>query len=339
MSRRAQQHALRMVDALPLEAREDLKKEPLPALQRLGYALRFREEHQIGGRCTVAGSFGAGAQPTITLVRTLSSGREIFTALHEYGHDLGSEDPVLHDAFDDEPDQGKKLEEDVCDAIAAELLIPPEVVEDHIGSRGPTAQAVLELREATKASREACCVRGSQRIFGSGYVMLAHDGKAQFTAAHNVIYPVRRGTEQPEGHLVRKAAEAGHDRARTPIRFPSGKMSPPYFADAVSDGKGYVFAVFVETNPPWIKGPAIVPREDIFPGQEAYCPHCEVDFEAHGAPCSNCGGYFHRPRGCGKCACQVIGTPEDRLCNSCFLLRPRSDFTKSAKTCDICLGD
>lgn len=71
-------------------------------------------------------------------------------------------DTVIHDVFFDQLDGGVRLEEDVCDAIAGQLLIPDERVANFIGPAGPTARAVVDLIEASpNSSREACCVRDS----------------------------------------------------------------------------------------------------------------------------------------------------------------------------------
>jgi len=326
-----------LVAALSAELRARLGNEPFEALESLGYHVVQRPERDIRGRCNVAGSFDAGPPPTINVVASASHGRRLFTALHEFGHRLVADDAPLQDAFDDENDQGVQLEEDVCDAVAAELLIPDEVVDRHIEQRGPTAHSVLALFGETLASREACCVRASQRIVGSGYVMLAVDGVAQFTAAHNTVYRIRRGTEQPEGQLVRQAAERGSAQGRAQLRFASGKLSPLHWGQAVRDDD-YVFAVFVDASPAWIRGPAIAAPDDIFVGADAYCPHCEVDFEAYGPPCPHCGGYQHRR--CGRCACGAVtgGPCDQQVCDRCFLRRPPSDFKSGGATCDVCLG-
>lgn len=338
MSRRARDHARRLVATLGEDDTYYLAEDPIEGLQILGFTVRFRPEPQIVTGCSVAGSFQPGPPPTITVVESPSAGRRHFTALHEFGHRLVAEDPMLHDEFDDEPDQGRYLEESVCDAVAAELLLPDDVVGTHIGARGPTARGVLALFEHSAASREACCVRAAQRIVGSGHVMLVHDGVARFTASTNTVYGVGRGTAQPADGPALVALDRGSARGRAPVRYGSGALSDQFYVDAVADGKGFAFAVFVDVKPAWVEGLAIVGAEDVRTTNEAFCPHCEVDFEGFGAPCSKCGGFIHRIEGCNRCACASEVVPGTRLCLGCFLYQPPAAFPPDAERCNICLG-
>jgi hypothetical protein len=337
MSRRAEDHARRLIEGIEESDRRELADNPLEALEVLfGYEIDLCDEHDIGGGCSVAGSFDPGPPPRLTVVRTASTGRRYFTALHEHGHPLVAEDATLQDLFPHEPDQGVRLEEEVCDAIAATLLLPDQDVARFIGDRGPTARAVLDLFHDRRASREACCVRAAQRIIGPGYVMLARDGVARFTASANTVYRVRRGTLQPADHPIRLATGRTTARAETPVYFGSGAPSSTMFMDAVADDDGWVFGVFVESNPAWISGPAIMAPEDVYVPAWAYCPHCEVDFEGYGRPCPICGG--HRHKRCGKCACVVVGVPGERYCEGCFQTRPPADWSNGSDRCDICVG-
>lgn len=338
MSRRARDHARRLVAAISEDDRNYLAEDPIEGLGILGFTVRFRPERDIAAGCSVAGSYHPGPPPTITIVDSRSAGRRHFTGLHELGHRLVAGDPALHDEFDDEPDQGKGLEELVCDAVAGVLLLPDHVVDAHITAAGPTARGVLALFEQTQASREACCVRAAQRITGSGHVMLVHEGVARYTASANTVYTVARGTPQPEGGPALLALERGSARGRAPVRYASGGLSDQFHVDAVADGKGFAFAVFVDVKPAWNSGLSLVDRDDVVTTNEAYCPHCEMDFEALGAPCPKCGGFVHRGNeGCGKCACPPGAVPGTRLCHGCFLQRPPAEFPPGADRCNVCL--
>ena len=214
MSSWARDHARRLIDQLAETTRVALADAPLVALEDLGYVVQLRPESGIVGGCTVSGSYQPGPPPTITIVESRSQGRLYFTGLHELGHRLVAADDPLQDAFAEQPDKDKKLEEDVCDAVAGELLLPDEIVDRYIGARGPTANAAISLFHDQKASREACCVRAAQRIAGPGHVMLLKDGIARFTATANTLYRVRRGTPQLDGDDTAAWATGGRGEGR-----------------------------------------------------------------------------------------------------------------------------
>lgn len=350
MSSWARDHARRLVAQFDESTRRDLAEAPLVALEMLDYVVQLRPESGIAGDCTVSGSYQPGPPPTITIVESRSQGRQYFTGLHELGHRLVADDDPLQDAFAEQPDKDKKLEEDVCDAVAGELLLPDDIVDRYIGPRGPTANAVISLFHDQKASREACCVRAAQRIAAAGHVMVLKDGVARFTATANTLYRVRRGTPQLDGD--HPAAWAAGVRGEGRVRYASGGLSSPFFVDAVADGE-YVFAVFVESAPPWSEGLSMAAgvsvnewgRLEVDDTVEASCPHCDVDFQAMGAPCPDCKAYFHRgATGCELCSCGTSASAKasaikDRLCDGgCFLRRPLSEFTGDNTTCNECLG-
>lgn len=337
MSRRAREHASRLVAQLDPDERDCLAEDPLVGLDLLGIRVRLRPASGIEGDCTVSGSYDAGPPEVITVVESRSIPRQFFTALHELGHRLSATDPDLHDAFDEESDGGRRLEEDVCDAVAAELLLPDARVDAYIGERGPTARGVLELFDNTNASREACCVRAAQRLVGAGHVMLFRDGVARFTASAGTSFRVRRMTPQPEEHPLRRAGRSSY-QGEAPVRYASGGLSDRFFFDAVGDDDGYVFAVFTDSKPAWVKGLAIMNPGDVTSTGEAFCPWCDTDFDGFGAPCPKCQGYTHRVPWCGKCSCEPERTPGEKQCTRCWVVRPPAEWSLGGAECDICGG-
>lgn len=333
-------HTARILASLDAADRDSLAADPLRALEALGFTVLLLAEPEITGDCSVAGSFDVGPQPVIKVVQATSIGRRHFTALHEFGHVCVKLDTVIHDVFFDQLDRGVRLEEDLCDAIAGQLLIPYERVANFIGPAGPTARAVVDLIEASpNSSREACCVRAAERIAGQGHVMLVREGVAQFTASRGTLYRVRRGTPQGGDHITAKAARRGRAREEASVIYASGQPSDLFNADAVLADDGYVVAVFVAGRAPWMSG-LVLPRTDPWAAaeSEAYCTHCEEDFTTLAKPCPKCNDFVHpAPAGCGRCSCEP--TVRNAVCDECFLRRPLSDFTRSARTCDICLGD
>ena len=152
-----------------------------------------------------------------------------------------------------EPDHGVNLEDDICDALAGQILIPDHVVDDVVPAKGPTAESVIELFERTHASREACCVRAAQRVMGEGYVMLCDSaGTAIFTASTGE-YPVRRQTPQVGNVVVEAAINWNLASRETRVTFASGAQSPLFFGNAMADD-GYIFAVMVSNRHPGCLG-------------------------------------------------------------------------------------
>jgi len=330
-----QVHARRILASFTLAERALLAAQPFAALEVMGIRVRMWPEPEIVGDCSVAGSLDHGPPVTITVMKSASVGRQHFSALHELGHHAIKADSDIHDVFFDEADHGVRLEEQVCDAMAAQLLIPDERVDDHLGG-GVTARAVLSLIHASpNSSREACCVRAAARLVGPGHVMVARDGVAQFTASHATPYGVGRGSPQGADHITAKASDRGRCRERAGVVYASGARSSQFFGDAVRDDEGYVVALFVEANPPWIHGLALPPKDAFADAEsESYCPHCEADFTTLSAPCPKCRDHKHSP-GCDRCSCPT--SKEHQLCGECFLRRPPSNFTKDPAICDLCL--
>ena len=252
-------------------------------------------------------------------------------ALHEYGHHLIRLDASVHDLFATQDDYGAALEEDICDAIAAELLLPDELVDRFIDNRGPTAGAVLALFKTSHASREAACVRAAQRLLGEGYVMLGEGDVARFTVAVETPYRVARGVAQGPDSVIAQAARTGSARREARVRFRSGNEGTTLFADAVSD-EGYTFAVFTDI-PAWQELTARDP-DSLFPEHEGSCRVCDWDFTTPKALCRRCNEPFC-PR-CGSCWCGADRSVKERRCDHCTLLLPLSCFEADSTLCRDC---
>ncbi len=233
---------------------EELGRDPIATLEAWdGIEFVIAEEREVIGGCSVSGSYDYDGS-RIVVGRALSRGRRFFTAVHEFGHHCQQRDEDSVKLLETEEDVGQALEDDICDAFAAEVLLPDSHVDEFIDQKGPTACSVLDLIRESKASREACCVRAVQRLRCQGYVMLCDlEGTAIFTA-NATGYPVRRNTPQAGNAVIEAAVRWRSGRELSRVRFASGNLSPKFFADSASDGE-YLVAVFVEHMPPWEKGP------------------------------------------------------------------------------------
>lgn len=332
---RAQRQAVRLVSSISDDEKSHFAADPVATLMDLGFSIREVPPSGIGSGCSVAGSYSEGPPPVITVVTDLSRGRRRFSALHEYGHALVKDDDETLDLLFAEVDHGNRLEEEICDAVAAELLLPRALVAAHISDMGPTARSVIELFHGSQASREAVCVRAAQRIHGVGHVMLARDGVARFTSSRGMPFGISRDTNQGADHITMRAGTSGRARGLSEVTYASGATSDQFHADAVADGDGYVFAVFVEERPAWERNfaPPIVDRT--IPN-EVECSHCDVQFTAFGAPCKHCGDYRHAG-GCDRCSCRA---GKERQCGICFTLKVSHLFPSSQATdCVDCVAE
>jgi Zn-dependent peptidase ImmA (M78 family) len=289
--------------------------------------------------CSIAAAYLRNSDPPrIVIGRTNSAGRKSFSLGHEFAHHLIDQDPIVADLLFEAGTRGPALEEDICDAFAAMLLIADDAVDAALGSKGVTAAAVARLFTACNASREACAVAMAQQLHGEGYVAIlrqeteAGDNylSAQFCARTQNAFPIARGTAQ-EDHLLNHAVRAGRAQGHARLRFPSGALTDEYHCDAVHSG-GYMFAVFVSESPPW-GGLSI--RSSKGGGYEtSWCDNCSEEFRPVGASCLGCGEY--QCPTCRRCSCVAAPAPSARICRSCFLEKPGSKFV--GDECFECAG-
>ncbi len=294
------------------------------------------QDAPVDSACGVEGMYHEPSR-TITVQRARSERRTRFTALHEFGHDQARRDiDVARRLARASSDGGRRLEERIADAFAAEILIPEDIVVAVLGDKAPTAVAVADLFDhyGVGGSREACCVRAAQRMTGSGYVLLAEGNVIRFCATVGGAYAVRRGSRQPEGHLIVNAGDRGNavsDHVR--LRHPSGSETPEFSGQAVRLGN-YVFAVLTDaTSPPWGGWHPPRDRQARSAGApELDCPDCDTVTEAW-KRCDT--DPTHRVcSSCGWCACRrPKAKVSEKQCDTCFLMRRVDLFPDGGTTC------
>ena len=119
---------------------------------------------EVGDGCSVAGSYNSdAAPPALCIALSASVGRRQFTALHEVAHHIQQNDLELGAAIMTSAD-ADGLEEGACNLFAATTLLPEEIVDRYIDARGPSAADVVDLFNATQASRAACCASAAERL-------------------------------------------------------------------------------------------------------------------------------------------------------------------------------
>jgi hypothetical protein len=100
-----------------------LRADPLSELSQWpGLSVAIVDETPGAEECSVAGSYQS-SPPTLVVAASRSPGRRNFTVLHELGHHLQQTDIDLGNRLFQcgDPDQ---LEEQSCDAFAAQILLP-----------------------------------------------------------------------------------------------------------------------------------------------------------------------------------------------------------------------
>lgn len=324
-------HARRLLAPFDDAQRMHMADSPEDAIPRLlSVPVQIVDRPPGTGECGIDGCYFS-RPPRIVVTQAASDGRTCFSILHETGHHLQAQDDELLDAYERMGRAGGAVEEDVCDAIAAELLLPEPVCAPVSRRGGPTAGDVVELFATTRASREASCVRAASNLAGPGYVVLAdRDGTIRFAAAAGTPYGVARGTAQDPGHLLQRAGRHGAGRERATLRHATGTLTDVMHADAVRHDE-YVFAVFTRGRPPW-GGFSALPEEGPR-GTDITCGRCEADVEAFGRPCAVCGD--RRCPRCEQCSCAGRAVSE-RWCARCFLLKAPSQFEGSNEICIDC---
>lgn len=328
--------ARRLLTGVTSAALSDLASDPIAAVTAgYGIAVEPRPPEPSGKHCAVDGTYTSGPPPVIRYASDISPARQRFTILHELGHHLIEYDVRLNDlTISDE----ERRDEEICNEVAATVLIPDDTVERVLADGVPTAERVARLYDATHASREACCVAAARSLGRSGCVTLGTvDGQAVFTAHHPAApWRIARGTPQGPKSLLARAAARSSGRARevTRVRFASGATSGQLHGDAFTADGRWVFAVLVDdSHSPWKSGLNLGLADRGPEGEEIECARCGEASLVFTAPCRNCGDRTC-PR-CGQCSCQVGSRP--RQCVGCFLEKPPPEFpSASANLCCEC---
>jgi hypothetical protein len=327
---------LEVVERLHPGALVALGQDPLTELESWPeIQIELVSERQDGSRCSVAGSYRDGTQPPVLVVgASRSRRRRGFTALHELGHHLQQTDPVLGQQLFSRQDS-ERLEDEACDAFAARVLLPDELMTIHTDGHGPTASDVVELFDRSQASREACCVRAAEMLAGAGVVVLLDAKGTVLFAAPRGFIPPARGSDQSATPLISAALRTGGvvQRDRTFVAYRTGTSEELYGQAAWCDDE-YLIAVLGLDNVGWRRFAAPRPGTGTFrSGSWWTCETCGEVFGVAEAPCGVCG----EPRcGDGHCGCTAARTQRERVCTRCFLSLAPSRFDGASTTCRDC---
>jgi Zn-dependent peptidase ImmA (M78 family) len=303
--------------------REDLRRDPVDVLRTWPEVI-YREvpAADTGSRCSVAGAYyGTEDPPLLTVADAASPGRRAFTALHELGHHLQQSDFDLDEALHAHGSNAAAFEDAACDAFAADVLLPEELVDQHLPVGTPTADDIVALNRASSASRAAVCVRAAERLAVPGQVVLLDGaGIVQFAAAHLMPRPLR-DSDQHRAHVVAQALSTTSRRAHglMRLRYRDGIEGDELYAQA-APVDGFLVVVAVTEHPPWERG-FTLPIAQTGPRASArICvhPECGHEFTSFDRPCVRCGA--PACPACGRCACAPV--VKEKPCPGCFQILP-----------------
>lgn len=260
--------------------------------------------------CSVSGGYRENP-PTLLVTRSMSIRRQHFTLLHELGHHIQRTDLALGEVVLAHRDP-ELFEEGACDAFAARILLPDDMIASVLGHEGPTARAATELFDLSNASRAAISVRLAGLLKPAAVVAVVDEsGVVTFAAARGGLFPPRRLSDQGENPLVRSMIERRDEdpvvtRNDSHICYRNGGTSIQLYGQAAWAGDRMI-AIMVEEAAPWL--PFSPPRD----GTATF-----------GRP------PFNKPQ-------DEKRTPvPDKRCNTCFLEKHPSQFDPDSDICKEC---
>lgn len=326
-------HIVHMLDSA---VRDHLAQQPAAAITR-HFQLTVMASASLAERGDRGWCDGISiTQGGIIIYRATASRREGFTLLHELAHHLIELDEDCLSWLADQPDPQHVIEQ-ICDHVAAQLLVPAAAVDSALDGGPPSASALLRLFEATNASRSACAVALARKLPCDGFVLLVEEGSEEvfFGARTRETRPYGwRGDRIPADHPL--ARDFPPDRALTWWPRPAGNVRREYFMSA-DTFEGWVVAVFAENNLWGVPGfhlPQVV-EEDKGNDAPISCRRCGFNGRSRMWPCRECS-VPECPR-CRQCDCARRAEQEVMCRGECFT-RYRAHLLVDG-LCEGCRGD
>lgn len=315
-----------MVAALSPTVVESLRLAPWESMTGLGLAVsevpELADRRGAGGWCDGLSLTDHGV---IFFVPTPHSRRQNFTLLHEYAHNLVDEDDEALNWLADQVEPTQATEQ-LCDEIAAAILIPPSVL-DAIVSAGPVqAQHLLVLHRETEASQVVSAIALSHRLGAAGSIVLIDRADNTVAWAANVgdlrVRPYNRQAI-PDPHPLRRLQPGQSLRLESFWATPWGDRQQ-FYLDAVATARR-TYAVLAVTDLWQIA--RFHAGEDLGEQQSRpvairSCP-CGYRGRVTGYPCPTCDTVFC-PK-CGECRCAKRDAKLVR-CKRCTISVPARDI-------------
>lgn len=308
---------------LPDDVRERFAQDPNATITNdLGLTVtpvtQLRDTRTDGGTCDGTTFLD---DDVILYAETPGSRRENFTLAHEVGHWLIDHDDDIYSWLADQPEPGKMLET-VCDLIAQRLLLHHNTISQLIGSGPLRATHIVELFNASAASRPVAAIALADHLPAAGAVAIIDRGTATVTTASIKPDPAHgwpRVFPWP-GQRLRDTdpllqLQAGQSTTRRgKWRTPWGAEGTFYLDACVDDRRVYLV---LSTTDLWDAERFHTPQRQVFdtrPALTVTC--CGQTTIRRGYPCDNCDEPYCPL--CGLCRCQRREAKE-QICSSCFL--------------------
>jgi hypothetical protein len=307
--------ARRVLDELDADVRADLADSLATAIElHFGLTVSPAEsfgERGGGGWCDGVSIIDSG----VILFRPTASRRQNFTLMHELGHHLVDTNVECLTWLADQPDPPRVLEQ-ICDQIAADLLIAADAIDIALAGGPPDAAAVVGLFRDTEASRSACAIAIVHRLPCDGFVVLLEASATEifFAARARDTRPYAwRGDTIPAGHPLRQNPPPARAKAWWP--YPNSGERREYFMSSTT-ANGWTVAVLAENDLFGVANLHLPQQVEQDRGNDAEitCP-CGYRGKTRMWPCQRCG-VPECPR-CGECEC----ARRDRkliACTNCF---------------------
>jgi hypothetical protein len=270
-----------------------------------------------GGWCDGMSITEAG----VVVYRRTGGRRFRFTLAHELAHMLVESDDDCLMWLADRNEVDRDLEQ-ICDVIAAKVLIPDWAVDRALAGGYPSANTLTALHQSTTASWSACAIALAGRLPCDGFVVIANrtTNTVYFSSRARDTHPYAwAGDTIPTSHELRRETPPATCKTWWP-RF--SKNDPrPYYASIEVSGD-FVQAVFVE-NDLWSVDALHLPSDD--QADRRYqgtidCPSCGYKGRTAFFPCSTC----KKPtcQKCHKCGCDRVNELQREMCQYCTRFFP-----------------
>ena len=256
------------------------------------------------------------AESGIVLYRPTGGRRSRFTLAHELAHIIVESDDEALTWLGDREQVDRDLEQ-ICDVIAAQILIPEWSIERALDGRPPTAAALTRLHNATTASWSACAIAVANRLPCDGFVAIVNreTSTVMFAARSRDTHPYAwTGDNIPKAHVLRGTDPPTTSRSFWP-RFNVNEPRPYYVS--VECNASFAHAVFAE-NDLWSVDKLHLPgddQEDRRYDGTIDCPSCGYKGRTAMYPCTRC--HSSTCQRCGKCDCDRANERPRVMCAEC----------------------
>lgn len=326
------EHARRIISTLSPQLRSTLGRTPHGAMIGEGLVVRavnsLTSSRGAGGMCD---GMSFSEHDTVLYAPT-DSRRENFTLLHEYAHLLVEKDDQAMIWLADRDEPMIELER-LCDEIAAELLVPDNLLNRIVGNGPVTGQHLLDLYLTTEASQIVCAIALARRLTCTGAILLTD--RTTNTVVHATlvddpsVYPSSK-QPVPSDHPLTRIQPGQHVSRESFWATPWATRSPYYLNATATEKRTY--SVLAELDLWGISALHLdIPESsNSRPRTDMTCP-CGFNGASTGFPCTDCGRPFC-PR-CKRCHCERRAELTDK-CTECFVSVSRRDLVEGV--CSNC---